>query len=49
MIIADTDVAGGEITVDGIMGWDMATGVPTRGTLLDLGIAWASDELPTSA
>ena len=32
----------------GIMGWDMATGVPTRGTLLDLGIGWAADELPAS-
>ncbi|HXX37760.1 MAG TPA: aldehyde ferredoxin oxidoreductase family protein [bacterium] len=29
----------------GIMGWDMATGVPTRGKLLDLGIAWAADGL----
>jgi len=27
------------------MGWDMDTGVPTRGKLLDLNVAWAADEL----
>ena len=32
----------------GIMGWDMETGVPTRGTLLDLDIAWAAEQLPTA-
>jgi aldehyde:ferredoxin oxidoreductase len=32
-------------TFYGMMGWDMETGVPTRGELLDLDIAWAADEL----
>ena len=32
-------------TFYGLMGWDMETGVPTRGTLLDLNIGWAADEL----
>ncbi len=28
----------------GMMGWDEETGVPMRGKLLDLGIAWAAEE-----
>ncbi len=29
----------------GMMGWNEETGVPSRGTLLDLGVGWAADEL----
>jgi len=36
-------------TFYGSMGWDMDTGVPTLGKLLDLDIAWAAEELPAAA
>ena len=29
----------------GMMGWDRETGVPSRGKLDELGIAWAADQL----
>jgi len=35
-------------TFYGSMGWDMDTGVPTLGKLLDLDIAWAAEELPVA-
>jgi len=33
-------------TFYGMMGWDMETGVPTRGKLAELGISWAADSIP---
>ena len=29
----------------GVMGWNTETGVPTRGKLVELGVAWAADYL----
>jgi len=32
-----------------MMGWDPATGAPTRGKLLDLDLGWVAEELNRAA
>lgn len=36
-------------TFYGMMGWDMETGIPTRGKLAELGISWAAESIPAQA
>jgi aldehyde:ferredoxin oxidoreductase len=45
MVLDEAELAAGLDMYYEMAGWDVATGVPTRATLEDAGLAWAADEM----